>query len=289
MSWWSYRPYVSAAKKKANAAREVRKLAKAGRTITPVKLASKKIAETFWGKSWCDHMESYSDYESRLPRGRTYVRNGSVVDLQMSAGKITALVSGSELYEIEIAIKPLNASAWKGIQKDCSGKIGSLLELLQGKLAGGVMEIVTRKSTGLFPSPTEIEMYCSCPDGAALCKHLAAVLYGVGARLDLQPELLFALRQVNHLDLIAEAGVPDVSQSASAEATIIAADLGDVFGIDLDEAVQPSAPKQRARKGVPSAKKSKSAKLGDHTAPKPRPHGGSKSRRKVKGARRSLT
>ena len=136
MSWgYGWRPYVSAGQRRANAAREMAKMAKAGKTVSPVVLQTQKIAATFWGKAWCDNLEAYSDYASRLPRGRTYVRNGSVVDLQVAQGKVTAVVSGSELYKIEIQIKPLVNSLWKAVQLDCAGKIDSLIELLQGRLS----------------------------------------------------------------------------------------------------------------------------------------------------------
>src|ERR1035437_3896150 len=192
MGWYGYgfRPYFSVAGRRANAAKEVANLAKKGRTITPVKIAGRTIAQTFWGKAWCDNMENYSDYANRLPRGRTYVRNGSVVDLQIMAGRVTALVSGSALYEIDIKFHPCAPAQWNVIRSQCAGKIGSLIELLQGKLSAGVMQIITGADRGLFPKPKEIKLNCSCPDGAYMCKHVAAVLYGVGARLDDQPELL---------------------------------------------------------------------------------------------------
>src|SRR5687767_1299310 len=198
MSWWDYgdyRPYVSVVERRAQAAREVAKLAKKGRKISPVRIEGRKIAHTFWGKAWCENLESYSDYENRLPRGRTYVRNGSVLDLQIEPGRISALVSGSSLYKIEIGITTLVKSSWQGIKRECAGKIGSLIELLQGKLSQGVMGIITRRPGGMFPAPKEISLTCSCPDWAGMCKHIAAVLYGVGARLDHEPELLFTLRR----------------------------------------------------------------------------------------------
>src|SRR6185437_11081600 len=206
MGWYGFKPYVSVAERRAKAARHAQKLAKSGRTCCPVKIDGMKIARTFWGKAWCDHLESYSDFENRLPRGRTYVRNGSVVDLQIEPGKVVAIVSGSEMYNIKINIKPLATPKWTSIKAQCAGKIDSLVELLQGKLSGGVMEIITQHDSGLFPSPTEIDLDCSCPDWADMCKHVAAALYGVGARLDQQPELLFVLRKVDYLELIDQAG-----------------------------------------------------------------------------------
>src|SRR6267154_1020013 len=158
MSWWSYRPYVPVAERRAKAIRKMGKLAKKGQKFSPVKIIGRKIATTFWGKAWCNNLESYSDFSNRLPRGRTYVRNGSVLDLQIESGKVTSLVSGSQLYHITINIKPLAAATWKSVKTNCGRQIGSLIELLQGNLSKGVMEIVTERESGLFPAPMEIEM-----------------------------------------------------------------------------------------------------------------------------------
>jgi uncharacterized Zn finger protein len=235
MSWWSFKPYVSVAQRQAKAKREVEKLRKKGQTITPVHIEGKAIATTFWGKAWCENLESYSDYDNRLPRGRSYVKNGSVCDLQVAPGVVTALVCGSELYHITVKIKPLAKETWAAVKRQCAGQIGSLVELLQGKLSKAVMEVVTRKDGGLFPAPGEIDLDCSCPDWADMCKHVAAVLYGVGARLDRQPELLFTLRKVDHLELIAQAGdAGAVGQSRPRKRVIAAGDLADVFGVELE-------------------------------------------------------
>jgi len=249
MSWgyYGWRPYVSVAQRRANAARELAKLArKTGRPAAPVVLEGRNIATTFWGKAWCDNLEAYSDYENRLPRGRTYIRNGSVVDLQIAGGKVTALVSGSELYEIEIKIKPLTPKLWKSIQIECAGKIDSLIELLQGKLSSAVMQIVTRLEGGLFPTPKEIDLDCSCPDWAGLCKHLAASLYGVGAKLDHKPELLFLLRGVDPADLISKASASEAVRPAAGPAggapVMSEAEAAGVFGIELEPRSAASKP-----------------------------------------------
>ena len=238
MGWYGYgyRPYVPVAQRRANAAREVAKLARKGHVISPVRIDGRDIATTFWGKAWCDNLESYSDFANRLPRGRTYVRNGSVVDLQIHPGKVTARVSGSELYSVNIRIKPLEEARWQSVSQSCAGKIASVIELLQGKLSRGVMEIITHRDSGLFPKPAEISLSCSCPDWADMCKHVAATLYGVGARLDEKPELLFVLRQVDHMSLIerAAAGQALGVATASAVKTIADSDLADVFGIEMD-------------------------------------------------------
>src|SRR5579883_2003867 len=233
MSWFAYRPYVPVSQRRAAAAKLTTKLRKDGRPVSPVEVTGRAIATTFWGKAWCDHLESYSDYANRLPRGRTYVRNGSVIDLQIAPGKVTALVSGSEVYKIAVDIKELPAARWKAVRERCAGQIGSVLELLKGRFDKSVMAVLCDRDNGLFPAPAEISMECSCPDWADMCKHLAAVLYGVGSRLDSQPELLFVLRKVDHMELldpVAAAG----SLGAAADdgrKTLAADDLADVFGI----------------------------------------------------------
>ena len=232
--WGEWGRYVPVAERRAKARREMDKLRKKGKDIQPVTIDGRTIARSFWGKGWCDHLESFSDYANRLPRGRTYVRNGSVCHLDIRPGRIEAIVSGSELYNIVIRIKELKAATWASIKDTCSGHIGSMLELLQGKLSDQVMAIVTDRHHGLFPQPGEITLDCSCPDWAGMCKHVAAVLYGVGSRLDSQPELLFLLRDVDAQELIAaEMALPDAA-AVTAGDTLADDQLGAIFGIDLD-------------------------------------------------------
>ena len=194
MSWYSFRPYVSVAERRRQAAQTAKKMAKGGRTLSPVQLTGRAIARTFWGKSWCANLESYSDYANRLPRGRSYVRNGSVIDLRLDAGKVSALVQGSSLYKIEIGITALPRKAWEQFTSRCAGKVTNLLDLLQGRLSKEILQEIATPGTSLFPAPKEIKLSCSCPDWADMCKHVAAVLYGVGARLDEKPELFFTLQ-----------------------------------------------------------------------------------------------
>lgn len=243
MGYWA--PYVPVAKRKAQAAKHV-KVAKAkGKKLNPIEIIGCQIANTFWGKAWCDNLENYSDYENRLPRGRTYVRNGSVIDLQISKGKIHAKVMGSYLYKVDIEIKAMNNQKWKSLIKVCAGKIDSLIELLQGKFSNAVMAMIIDQNYGLFPDPNEISMECSCPDGVGMCKHTAAVLYGIGASLDRSPEHLFMLRHVDHLELIVQASAEGIIAPSQPSADALEeSDLSVLFGIEMAEVVSPPVEKK---------------------------------------------
>ena len=259
MSWeWSFRPHVSAAEKRRRAKKAANALEKKGQKLNPVHVNGQTISRSFWGKAWCENLESYSDYANRLPRGRTYVRNGSVVDFRIAPGEIRALVFGSDLYRVTIKIQPVQKAAWKALKTECAGRVDSLMDLLQGKLSGQVMEIITRRETGLFPRPAEIGLACSCPDWAGMCKHVAATLYAVGARLDESPELLFVLRGADHLELVSEATASvttGVSTSPDGSATLTGENLEEVFGIEIE----PTA-LQAARAAVFKSPKSRTPK-----------------------------
>ena len=257
MSWGQqWAPYVSVGDKLNRAVRHAVQLAKKQkREREPVSIQGRTIAKTFWGKAWCDNLTAYQDYSNRLPRGATYVRNGSVVDLIIKPKRIDAIVAGSEPYTVKIEITELDRNRWKAIRSECSEAIDSLLDLLSGRLSDGVMKQLTDQKTGLFPSPREIRMSCSCPDSSSCCKHLAAVMYGVGARLDNQPELLFLLRGVDHQELVSQAMAAGnlERELSSGSSGLDSQDLGAIFGIELDNsAVEPSklAKKKRTSKKV---------------------------------------
>ena len=284
MSFYPWRPYVSVAQRRAKALRQMNKLRKKGHNIQPVEIEGRAIARSFWGKAWCEHLESFSDYSNRLPRGRTYARNGSICHLNIESGKIEAIVSGSELYNVTIKIESLRSSVWKTIKKKCSGQIGSMLELLQGKLSDQIMSIVTDRKNGLLPLPGQIKLSCDCPDWAVMCKHVAAVLYGIGNRLDSQPELLFTLRGVDATELIAgEIALPDTA--AGVGKTIANDQIADIFDIDMD--LNDEVPKKAASTSPATkkriAKKAKTAAKQKKTFPKLR-----KSTKKI-AAKSNLT
>ena len=230
--------YVPVAERRKRAARKLAQLRKKGHEPRPVEIDGRAIAKTFWGKAWCDHLESHANLANRLPRGRTYVRNGSVIDLHIAEGEVRALVSGSDFYEVKVRIQPLAAARWKAVRSECAGQISTLVELLAGTFSSGVMEVLCHRQKGLFPATRELAMSCSCPDGAWLCKHLAAVLYGVGARLDHAPELLFTLRGVDGAELVAAAGrAGALASAAPTDGAIGEEHLAEIFGIDLETPV----------------------------------------------------
>ena len=257
MSWYSWAPYVPVAVRRQKARKKMETLRKRGVDIQPIEIEGRKIAKTFWGEAWCDHLESFSDFENRLPRGRTYVRNGSVCHLAIAKGKIEAKVSGSTIYNLRVSIKTLPTTRWKAVKKRCSGQIGSLLELLRGNLSDNVMQVVTDRKNGLFPLPGEISFRCDCPDWAAMCKHIAAALYGVGARLDKKPELLFKLRGVDHEELIAADAEAAVSAATTGGKSkrLDSGQLADVFGIDIDAGDSKKSAQAKSAKKAKTKKK----------------------------------
>ncbi|MHA6482860.1 SWIM zinc finger family protein [Paenibacillus sp. strain BS8-2] len=233
--------YVPVAEKKRRAAAAAEKLKKKDNKVWPVVIKGRTIATTWWGKAWCTNLESYADYSNRIDRGRSYVRHGSVLDLQIGSGKVEALVQGSSSkpYKVEITVTLLSDTVWQQIVKACSGRISSLQELAGGKFPSGLSELFTTKGAGLFPSPKEIRFSCSCPDYAVMCKHVAAVLYGIGARFDHDSALFFQLRNVKMEELIS-ASLAAQSQAMLGKGgrrgrqVMDDGDLGQTFGIELD-------------------------------------------------------
>jgi uncharacterized Zn finger protein len=262
MSYYGFKPYVSVAERRRKAEKAAAKARKAGAELSPIEPYRGAITKTFWGKAWSENLEAYSDYANRLPRGRTYVRNGSVIDLKIAGGEIQAQVMGSSLYKVAIKISAVARDQWQALGTDCAGSIDSLVELLQGKLSTAVMQRICAPRTGLFPAPKEISFSCSCPDSVSMCKHVAAVLYGVGARLDHQPELLFRLRQVDAADLVqqAGAGLPKSKKGPIAGKLLDDSMLADVFGIEMDETAAPTKGARPRKEPPAKAHANKAAK-----------------------------
>jgi uncharacterized Zn finger protein len=261
MPWYrggfEFKDYVSVEQRRARARAAAEKIArKQKRSLSPVgPIQGNRMVSTFWGKAWCDNLESYGDYANRLPRGRSYVRHGAVIDLRIEAGKVAALVSGTSTYQVAVAIRSLPPKSWSQLAVECTGHIDSLVDLLRGTLPARVMELVTRKQGGLFPAPSQISFECSCPDFADMCKHVAATLYSVGVRLDEKPELLFELRGVDHTELVggAAAAVPRLAVEAKGRSgrkvkVVKGADLSALFGIEIDSAATAAQPAKRARR-----------------------------------------
>jgi uncharacterized Zn finger protein len=286
MSFYGWKPYVSAAERRKKAEKAAARAKKAGANLSPVTASRGAIAKTFWGKAWCDNLERYSDYANRLPRGRTYVRNGSVIDLKVTAGEVQAQVVGSSLYKVAVSVIAVPGKRWQSISADCAGSIDSLVELLQGRLSKAVMERICAPNTGLFPAPQEIQFRCSCPDWASMCKHVAAVLYGVGARLDQQPELIFTLRRVDAKDLVTQAGagLPKSRQSPTPNKVLDKSLLADVFGIEMVEIAPPTKPATPRRKSMETKVAKTPAKVGSTTTRKAPTVGKTESAKKTAAA-----
>lgn len=257
-----WRPYVPARQRKANGLAQAQRELGKGKTLQPIRVEGRKIAKSFWGSSWCEHFETYSDYANRLPRGRTYARNGSIVHLEISSGMITAMVAGSDLYHIKIKIDTMPVKAWKRLCGQCTSSVTSAIDLLRGKLPEPVLATLTDPDNDLFPRSKEIHLSCDCPDWAGLCKHLAAVLYGVGNRLDDAPDLLFLLRGVNQNELIGSSLAKATESNTSldgAELLNEQSGLDDIFGIDLVDSPE-SAAQSNSKPASKATKKAKTKK-----------------------------
>lgn len=228
-------PDAGELKKKSAASR---KSAKAkGRILEPVVIRGRDIAKTWWGRAWCDNLEKYADYESRLGRGKRYIRNGSVIDLKIQKGKIHARVQGTRKtpYKIEIRISPLSEERCQDILVRCGRKLENLEALLKGDFPDEMKELFQGQG-GLFPEPKEISFSCSCPDWALMCKHVAAALYGVGARLDENPLLFFELRGIDvgkFIDVALENRVEAMLANVGkrTDRMMDDSDLGKLFGV----------------------------------------------------------
>lgn len=263
MNYWGYFPkYVTVAEKKAKAAKKLKELSKKRPDMKPVILEGSAIARTWWGKAWTLNLEQYADYSNRIGRGRSYVRHGAVLDLQIEAGEVKALVQGSasKPYSVSVKIQTLKKATWLRIKTACEGTLESFHELLAGKFPKALGEIFVCKDSGMFPAPREIKFACSCPDWADMCKHVAATLYGVGVRLDEDPKLFFRLRDAGIDELIKQA-VADKAEKLLEKAAVKSgriiedSDLSSVFGIDIEE--HPAPVKRKSNKAVAAMKKNK--------------------------------
>ena len=238
MSYGRFPKYESAAEKKEKANSSLTKLKKKNPDIEPVILEGRALAKNWWGKTWNLNLESYADYENRINRGKSYVRNNMVLDLKITKGKVKAKVQGSRKkpYDVEISIDILNKEKWERVTALCNNSIESLEQLVEGKFPKELDVLFKEKEYGLFPAPKEIHFDCSCPDWASMCKHVAAVLYGIGSRLDSNPMLFFELRDIDSQELVrksVEKKLENMLKNAGKKSKreIELKDITDIFGL----------------------------------------------------------
>ena len=235
---YGYPKYVTAGEKKAKAERSLAKLRKKNPDIEPVVIEGKTLAKSWWGKAWNLNLESYADYSNRIDRGKSYVRSNAVLDLKILKGKALATVQGSRAkpYNVEIDIDTLDSKKWDQVVSLCNHRIDTLEQLIEGKFPKELEILFTDKKYAMFPSPKEIHFDCSCPDWASMCKHVAAVLYGIGSRLDRNPMLFFDLRDIDGAELIRktmEAKLDGMLKNAGKKSKreIAAKDISEIFGL----------------------------------------------------------
>ncbi len=238
MSYYGFPRYVSAAEKKAKSAKTLSKLKSKNADIQPVIIEGRILAKTWWGKAWNKNLESYADYSNRIARGRTYVRSNAVLDLKITKGEVKALIQGSAAkpYRVTVTIDVLSKEKWNKVIELCNHRIASLEQLVEGKFPKELETLFLEKKYGLFPSPKEIHFDCSCPDWASMCKHVASVLYGIGARLDVNPLLFFELRSIDSTELVKksmEKKLDNMLKNAGRKSArqIAEEDISEIFGI----------------------------------------------------------
>lgn len=273
MSWnyYGYRPYVSVAERARRADRALKKLKKKNPSIQPISLKSTKLANTWWGRSWNLNLERYSDYYNRIGRGRSYVRSGAILDLQIGKGEIRSLVKGSRStpYKVSVKIKPIRRNIWDQIKDLSKKRLESLQELLQGVFPNALKDAFLVQGKGLFPSPREIQLNCSCPDWAVMCKHVAATLYGVGVRLDENPNLFFTLRGIKVEELVSHAVTEQTSkllEKAKEKRSLRIMNESDsklaaLFNIDMEKSAKVKQPQRKKKtKSLGKRKKARVSK-----------------------------
>ena len=222
--------YVRVKKRRETAESIAARLTAEGEELQPVKAHGKAIASSFWGRVWCRAIEDWQDYESRLPAGRSLLKNGGVIDLKLSENRAQAQVVADRLYQVQIRFEGVEEEQLNALRNACAGKLTSLIDLIRGDLSDDVMELICDPAFGLFPRYSELKPSCDCLDDAVLCRHAAAALYAIAPRLDDQPELFFTLRGIDPESFFALDAVagPEEAGDLSAE------DLSATFGIEID-------------------------------------------------------
>ena len=238
MSYYGFAPYVSVAEKKAKSLKALDKLKAKNKDLEPITIEGRTLAKSWWGKAWNQNLESYADYSNRIARGRSYVRNNAVLDLKITKAEVKALVQGSSRkpYTITIQIDKLSKEKWNKVIALCNRRIDTLEQLVGGNFPKELEALFKERNYGLFPAPKEIHFDCSCPDWASMCKHVAAVLYGIGSRLDADPKLFFELREIDSMELVKksmEKRLDNMLKNADkkSERKIADKDVFDLFGI----------------------------------------------------------
>lgn len=152
---------------------------------------------TWWGKAWVDALEHRARLDpNRLGRGRSYARRGSVLDLRVDPGVVSATVQGSRVtpYEVTVRIRAFSGDEWDAVLDVVSAQIGRVAALLDGELPPEVVDDAQAAGLELLPDAGEVKTACNCPDFAVPCKHSAAVCFLIADALDEDPFVLLLLR-----------------------------------------------------------------------------------------------
>ena len=236
--------YVSKAQQQQYASKSSLKLEKTlGRKLEPIILTSSKLATSWWGIMWNKNLERYATFSNRIGRGKTYVRNGLVIDFQIKYGEVNAYVQGTRKapYKVTVSIDNINSKIVEKIKLSCQGKIETMEQLLEGSFSKDLADIFMVEGVGLFPEPKEIHFGCSCPDWTDCCKHVSAVLYAIGSKLDVNPSLFFTLRGLDLDDFLKDViinktdNLLEKGKNCNSKRIIKEKNINDLFQINIED------------------------------------------------------
>src|SRR6516225_9973543 len=178
-----------------------------------------QFGQSWWAKRWIAVLESF-DIGARLGRGRSYARNGQVLNIDIAKAEVTAKVQGSrpKPYDVTIQVKSLAEKEWAKVIEALSGQAIYAAKLLAGEMPQDIENVFQEVKLSLFPEKLgDLATECSCPDWSNPCKHIAAVYYLIGEEFDRDPYLLFRLRGLNREDLLRRLGKPEGKRKVQVE------------------------------------------------------------------------
>lgn len=169
---------------------------------------------TAWGQRFLQALEQGLE-PKRLARGRQYSASHRVPDWAWTGGHLrfsgknrgTAYYGMNEpiRFEGHIEISPLPGCLWQAVIPELGNQAGFIARLLLNEIPDSLESHLQARGHSLIPGRygEDLQATCSCPETESPCRHVAAVLVALAARIDQTPLLLFELRGLNRATLAA--------------------------------------------------------------------------------------